>query len=49
MSISKSLTDSYAIRQSVKIKKHFCRYCLQYFTSERVLVEHRETCVKING
>ena len=32
-----------------KNKKHFCRYCLQCFSSERVLVEHKETCLKING
>ena len=25
-----------------KNKKHFCRYCLQCFSSERVLMEHRE-------
>ena len=28
---------------------HFCRYCLQCFSSETVLVEHKETCLKING
>ena len=32
-----------------KNKKHFCKYCLQCFCSERVLVEHEETCLKING
>ena len=32
-----------------KNKKHFCKYCLQCFSSERVLVEHKETCFKING
>ena len=32
-----------------KNKKHFCKYCLQYFSSEKVLVEHKETCLKING
>ena len=30
-------------------KKHFCRYCLQCFSSERVFMEHKETCLKING
>ena len=30
-----------------KNKKHFCKYCLQWFSSERVLVEHKET-LKIN-
>ena len=28
--------------------KHFCRYCLQCFSSERVLMDHEETCLKIN-
>ena len=32
-----------------KNKKHFCRYYLQCFSSKRVLVEHKETCLKING
>ena len=32
-----------------KSKKHFCRYCLQCFSSEIVLVEHKEVCLKING
>ena len=29
--------------------KHSCKYRLQYFSSERVLAEHKETCLKING
>ena len=29
--------------------KHFCKYRLQYFSSERVLAEHKVTCLKING
>ena len=32
-----------------KNKKYFCKYCLQCFSSERVLVEHKNTCMKING
>ena len=32
-----------------KSKKHFCRYCLQCFSSERVLREHKEICLEING
>ena len=31
-----------------KTKKHFCRYCLQCFSSERVLIEHKEICLEIN-
>ena len=32
-----------------KNKKHICRFCLQYFFIERVLMEHKEACLKING
>ena len=32
-----------------KNKKYFCKYCLQCFNSERILVEHKEICLKING
>ena len=32
-----------------KTKKYFCKYCLQCFSSERILVEHKENCSKING
>ena len=34
-------------KTKTKNKKHFCKYCLQWFSSERVLVEHKET-LKIN-
>ena len=32
-----------------KNKKHFYKYCLQCFSSKRVLAEHKETRLKING
>ena len=32
-----------------KNKKWFCRSCLQYFSSESVLIKHRENCLSING
>ena len=32
-----------------KNKNHFCRPYLQCFSSERVLAEHREICLKIKG
>ena len=33
-----------------KNKKHFCRYCLQYFSSKIILIEHKEVYwIKING
>ena len=30
-------------------KKHFCKCCLQYFSSEKVLIEHKENYLIING
>ena len=32
-----------------KERKHFCRYCLQCFSSEAVLKKHIENCIIING
>ena len=32
-----------------KNKKHFCRSCLQCFSSKNVLAEHKEVCLSING
>ena len=32
-----------------KERKHFCMYCLQHFTSERVLNNHTENCIQLNG
>ena len=32
-----------------KGKKHFCMYCLQCFSSERVLNNHKVDCIEING
>ena len=32
-----------------KKKKWFCRNCLQCFSSERVLIKHKENCLSING
>ena len=32
-----------------KNKKDFCKYCLQCFSSKRVLVESKEVCLEING
>ena len=31
-----------------KNKKWFCKSCLQCFTSENVLIKHKEDCVSIN-
>ena len=32
-----------------KEKKHFCMYCVQCFSSEHVLTNHKENCLQING
>ena len=41
MSISKILKS--------KNKTHFSRYCLQCFSSKKVLIKHKEICLQING
>ena len=48
MYTSKILTDLCAKNKKCNNKKHFCRYCLQCFTSEKVLTEHKEVCLRIN-
>ena len=32
-----------------KEEKHFCMFCLQCFSSERVLAKHENNCLTING
>ena len=32
-----------------KERKHFCMYCLQCFSSERILTNHKANCITING
>ena len=32
-----------------KGKKYFCKNCLQCFSSEKILREHKEDCLVING
>ena len=32
-----------------KNKKYFCKCCLQCFSSEKVLIEHKENCLITNG
>ena len=32
-----------------KNTKWFCRSCLQWFSSENVLIKHKEDCLSING
>ena len=30
-------------------KEHFCRYCLQAFSTQEILKRHIKDCFKING
>ena len=32
-----------------KGKKYFCKCCLQCFSSDKMLIEHKENCLIING
>ena len=32
-----------------KSKEYFCKCCLQCFSGEKVLIEHKENCLIING
>ena len=32
-----------------KERKHFCMYCLQCFSSERILANHVNNCLTVNG
>ena len=32
-----------------KARKNFCMYCLQCFSSEKVLADHKNNCLQING
>ena len=32
-----------------KNKKHFCKFYLQCFSYEKILIKHKENCLKING
>ena len=32
-----------------KERKHFCMYCLLCFSSERILIKHKENCLQVNG
>ena len=32
-----------------KGRKHFCMFCLQCFSSERVLNNHKDNCIQVNG
>ena len=44
----KILTDLCLAKQRIKIKKYFCKSCLQCFSSKNVLTKHKEVCLSIN-
>ena len=44
----KILTDLF-YKAKNKNRKWFCRSCFQCFSSESVLIKHKETCLSING
>ena len=45
MCISKILT----YKTKNKNKKQFCKYCLKCFSSQKILIKHKENYLKING
>ena len=44
MCILKILTDLCSIKEKYKGKKYFCKTCLQCFSSQKILSEHKEDC-----
>ena len=48
MCISKILTDLCLIKQKIR-RKCFGKCCLQCFSSEEILIDHRTDCLVING
>ena len=49
MCTSKISTHLCFVKQKIKIKKWFCKSCLQCFSSENVLPKHKGDCWSING
>ena len=47
ISISRYSIHLYVIRQRMKIK-NTCRYCLHCFNGEKVLMELKKVCSKVN-
>ena len=45
----KILTHLCFIKRKIKIKKWFCKSCLQCFSSENIMIKHKEDCLSING
>ena len=36
-------------KTKIRNKKHFCKCCLQCFSSKEILIEHKKDCLVING
>ena len=49
MCTSNILTDLCFTKQKIKTKNGFVRVRLQCFSSESVLIKHKENCLRING
>ena len=49
MCILKILLDLCSIKQNTRVKNTFCKNVLQCFSSEKILSEHKEDCLVING
>ena len=45
----KILTDLCFTKTKNENQKWFCKSCLQCFSSENILVKHKENCLSING
>ena len=46
--MNSSLNDRFMFNKTKnRNKKHFCKCCLQCFSNEKVLIEHREDCLVI--
>ena len=41
--------NRFMYNQTKHERKNFCMYCLQCFSSERVLNDHKNNCIQING
>ena len=47
--LCKILIDLCLIKQKTRQENYFCKCCLQCFSSEEILIEHRTDCLVING
>ena len=41
--------DRFMFNKTKNRNKHFCKCCLQCFTSKEILIEHKKDCLVING